>query len=870
MGNFTVNTALALDGSGTLENPWRIKSLEDFNDFAADANYWAGFTRLETDVNLAGLVYDRAVIAPDVDKTHYNFDGIAFTGVFDGNDHKIIELTIDDGGPSNNYVGLFGSIDEGEVRNLGLEGGSVSVIGAYVGGLVGVNYGTVSNCYSTGHISGDRGVGGLVGDNFGTVSNCYSTGDVNETGTFVGGLVGYNRDIVSSCYSSGDVSGDIQVSGLVGFNSGCVSNCYSTGSVSGNDVVGGLVGFNYDLYGSVSNCYSTGDVNGVDDVGGLVGNNKGSVYNCFWDIDTQTHGVTESFGQTSGTVMNVLGLNTAQMQTESTFTSVGWDFIDEHSNGTTETWQMPAGGGYPVLSFFHIDIPLPLAGSGTVSEPYLVCDSNELGMVSWYPEGCHFKLTRDIDLSGIQWSTAVVPVFTGYFYGNGYRVLNMHISGGGYLGLFGNIRARSQVKNLGLEGGSVRGVHYVGGLVVENWGSVSNCFSIGSFIGEVYVGGLVGENWGSISNCYSVVDVSGHTHVGGLVGNNFYGSVSHRYSAGFVNSNSKVGGLIGRNYGGVSNCYFTGDVNGTSYLVGGLVGYNQNGYVSNCYSKGAVIGRGTVGGLVVANNESVSISKCYATADVNGFQGSAGGLVAGNSGSVTNCYSTGTVSGEGYVGGLVASNGDSGSVSNCYSTGSVIGDDWVGGLVGFNGGSVSNCHSTGDVNGVDDVGGLVGRNYSKGAITNCYSTGRVSGTSDVGGLSGLNYFGATITACFWDIETSDCNSSSGGIGKTTGEMQTRSTFTNAGWDFVGETANGTEDSWTIHETVDYPKFVWELVNFIGWYEVDFLDFAFFANRWMDSNCGVANDCDGADLNFSDKVDGADMKIFFDQWMEGIE
>ncbi|MGB2806317.1 MAG: hypothetical protein WBC22_01145, partial [Sedimentisphaerales bacterium] len=87
-----VNTALALDGSGTEEDPWRIESLEDFNNFAADANYWAGFTRLETDVNLAGMVYERAVIAPDVNDASW-FQGTPFTGVFDGNNHKITNLT---------------------------------------------------------------------------------------------------------------------------------------------------------------------------------------------------------------------------------------------------------------------------------------------------------------------------------------------------------------------------------------------------------------------------------------------------------------------------------------------------------------------------------------------------------------------------------------------------------------------------------------------------------------------------------------------------------------------------------------------------------------------------------------------------------
>ena len=62
MGSFVVNTAVALDGSGTQEDPWRIQSLDDFNDFASDANYWDDYTRLETDVNLAGRVYERAVI----------------------------------------------------------------------------------------------------------------------------------------------------------------------------------------------------------------------------------------------------------------------------------------------------------------------------------------------------------------------------------------------------------------------------------------------------------------------------------------------------------------------------------------------------------------------------------------------------------------------------------------------------------------------------------------------------------------------------------------------------------------------------------------------------------------------------------------
>ena len=52
--------------------------------------------------------------------------------------------------------------------------------------------------------------------------------------------------------------------------------------------------------------------------------------------------------------------------------------------------------------------------------------------------------------------------------------------------------------------------------------------------------------------------------------------------------------------------------------------------------------------------------------------------------------------------------------------------------------------------------------------------------------------------------------SSGGTGKTKAEMQTQSTFIDAGWDFLGESDNGTEDIWWIVEGEDYPRLTWEL------------------------------------------------------------
>jgi hypothetical protein len=103
------------------------------------------------------------------------------------------------------------------------------------------------------------------------------------------------------------------------------------------------------------------------------------------------------------------------------------------------------------------------------------------------------------------------------------------------------------------------------------------------------------------------------------------------------------------------------------------------------------------------------------------------------------------------------------------------------------------------------------------SITNCYSTGTVNGGTYIGGLVGWNL--RSITMSFWDVETSGLLNMCGrqgpytmvcddSFGKTTTEMQTASTFLEAGWDFVDETANGTDDIWWIHEGQDYPRLWW--------------------------------------------------------------
>ena len=119
-------------------------------------------------------------------------------------------------------------------------------------------------------------------------------------------------------------------------------------------------------------------------------------------------------------------------------------------------------------------------------------------------------------------------------------------------------------------------------------------------------------------------------------------------------------------------------------------------------------------------------------------------------------------------------------------------------------------------------------------VTNCYSAGGVSGFSDVGGLLRYKETGA-ITDSFWDTETSDQTTSAGGVGMPTELMQSAFIFAAAGWDFVGASANGTDDFWDICEGTNYPKLAWQepvLGDFGCPDDVDGIDLGVVCEEWL--------------------------------------
>ena len=102
-----------------------------------------------------------------------------FAGIFDGSGFTISNVKLTGDGSA---VGLFRYVQEGaKVRNLTVTG-EVSPSGSQdqVGGIVGVNYGSIENCKFTGNVVGDTDVGGIAGVNAesGEIRRCESSGNV--------------------------------------------------------------------------------------------------------------------------------------------------------------------------------------------------------------------------------------------------------------------------------------------------------------------------------------------------------------------------------------------------------------------------------------------------------------------------------------------------------------------------------------------------------------------------------------------------------------------------------------------------------------------------------------------------------------------
>lgn len=225
----TITTSIP-SGEGTEASPYQIGTAAELYWFAGLVNgtltngtqkNTAACAKLTADITVNTCVLDASGnLINNVSgliswKTIGNSSEM-YTGTFDGNGKTISGLYFNNGNQS--YVGLFGWISGGTVKNVGVVDSYING-GHNTGGLCGQNEGTISNCYYIGSVRGIDYVGGLCGNNTpnGTILNCYSIGSVSGNG-FVGGFCGMNSGTIKHCY----YNSKIYTGNAVGYNNGPV------------------------------------------------------------------------------------------------------------------------------------------------------------------------------------------------------------------------------------------------------------------------------------------------------------------------------------------------------------------------------------------------------------------------------------------------------------------------------------------------------------------------------------------------------------------------------------------------------------------------------------------------------------------------
>jgi hypothetical protein len=490
------------------------------------------------------------------------------------------------------------------------------------------------------------------------------------------------------------------------------------------------------------------------------------------------------------------GRTTAQMTDPETFR--GWSQLG--------AWLIEPGRSYPYLESTDaagaplVDDPQQYGGgTGTAADPYQIRTAWQWLLLGYRAGDWdkHFVLMNDLDFGGVD-PDAVWPIgiptapFAGTFDGGEHTIANFTLRHDAelYIGMFGYVGSLEpridpyasvspvqftpgaeppKISNLHLTNVDIRGGYHVGGLAAYSDGSgiVSACSVAGRVTATgKNAGGLIGYSLGTLAGCSSNCEVTAEQVAGELAGLSG-GPVTSCTGAGTVKTvgprDSYAGGLIGESCGKVRLCRFTGTIIG-AYTAGGLVALNQN-EIFQCAAHATITGTYLLGGLVGYNEYGATIRESCAESTITG----------GNT---------------------------------------------VGGLAGHNVGKIANCFATGQVQGDDRIGGLLGDGQRE--IQFCYSTCRVSGRTLAGGFAGeLDPWGPlVVTACFWDIDASAKSDGvasmdpdpSGVQGLPAASMKTGSPFLAAGWDFVGETANGTEDIWWILEGKDYPRLSWEAAS----------------------------------------------------------
>ena len=564
----------------------------------------------------------RFVLETDIDLSGTDFESIPyFAGEFDGGGHSVSGLSVERAG---SRLGLFRRIGkDGSVHDLKVSG-RVAPTGTreYLGGLCGVNEGTVKSCEFSGEVRGVNGVGGLIGLNTGTVTGCRV--DVCVCGEHqVGGVAGMNQGILFNCESAGKVNAEpitpdgetrfdlaslsqddlldlSDIALVAGENTGAVRSCRAKGTVGWRYTgynVGGIVGKNS---GFVDSCRFEGSVEGRRDVGGIVGQ---SIPYAAWELSesklkdlakavTALSGMLASASRTVGVLSATLAEQLQNMNSLSSRVSGAIDALLAAAIGRTADFLRgitfdPETG----------EITLPNIDYAAADTSALTAALNELFAQMRITSAA---LEKNVGGAADEWQKITVQM--NYI----FQLLNTMMGEAGQGDL---ISSRDLSFSEAYD---------------HDEGAVARCENLGSVLAEANAGGVVGSIAFELS--FDKEDTLGAAdylpaHAERLL----FAVVRGCKSSGAVTSRGDcAGGVVGRmSVGAAVDCFSTGAVrsqNGS--YVGGVAG-SAGGTLARCTSRCLLEGARYVGG---AAGLGTDVAECRAWTHIARAEEYAGAL----------------------------------------------------------------------------------------------------------------------------------------------------------------------------------------------------------------------------------------------------
>ena len=680
-------------------------------------------------------------------------DDTAFSGTFDGNGHTIVGLQANGG--------LFGKLDSGAVvKNINI---ASSVFTGKAGDSVGAvaaenNGGTISGISGYGNtVKGDSGyIGGLVGNNYGGITNIRDHSTVIAgAGTVAGGIAGVN----GTSENNGGIINNVQS------NSAVTTGALGTGQFASN--LGGIVGKNENKIDNASALGVTGKSGSTKISGGIVGTNNGKLTNVY--NESIIHG-SENIGGVAGNNVTQ-GSNKAELKDIANAVEIIGDvgsknvggLVGMQENATTNQGRNTGA----ITGCTNVGGMVGYNKAGSVlnnlenSPQATITGIKNVGGIAGFNEGvisADVKLLNSGEIHGWENVGGIAGKNSGKIY-NVNTDINLYV-------------IDDATKNA-LKGSTeiADNARFFGGVTGENIGIITNATNRARVDASQasYVGGIVGRNTsegegenkkvGQLLGIGNAGFVIGKNYVGGVIGKNevaITGTATQ--SVGIVNSGTVIakaggaGGIIGENSANITHVIMKneGEVHGNASIpgstekngTGGIIGVNAHGATITNSSlmnrvNGNVSGVANVGGIIGINYGVITggrdANKNYYQHQIYNNGTIQAGTYDANSGAFT------ADSGEN-IGGLLGNN--SGTLTAGYNTGVVKAGQSsnVGGIAGTNSGKLDQVFNsvvtvTKTETGATDANGRKLYNYT-------YTDGgAISGASNVGGIVGSNTAG---------------------------------------------------------------------------------------------------------------------------------